>query len=341
MSHRPSSPPTAATRGPRPQDPTPPAPPADPGPGAPRAPYRFALSSTSTALLGFFAAALLWAYWPALAEMVGRWRIDPRYSHGFLVPLFSLFLLWFRRDMLAQVTWRPRWWGLLLVAAGMGLDLSGARYHLGWFEGASLMLALAGLAALLGGWGALRWSWPAIAFLFFMIPLPYRVERAVGAPLQRAATLASTYLLQTAGLPAVAEGNIVLLKGGTKVNVAEACNGLGMLMMFFAYGVAAALIVQRPLLDRILIVLSAAPIAVAANVLRISATGLLYVTAGEEWAQKVYHDLAGWLMMPLALGILWLELWLLSHLLVEEPPDPGPALPVGLTPTGRVAPARG
>lgn len=286
-------------------------------------------------------AGLAWTYGPALLEMAERWKVDPRYSHGFLVPLFSAFLLWYRRDMIQSAPLRPAWWGLLLVLAGMGLELGGVRYHFGWFEGASLMLALAGLTVLVGGWPALRWAWPAIAFLFFMIPLPYRVERAVGQPLQAAATQASTYILQTIGLPAVAEGNIVLLKDDIRVNVAEACNGLGMLMMFFAYASAAALIVDRPLLDRVLIVLSAAPIAVLANILRISVTGFLYVTSGSKLAQMVYHDLAGWLMMPLALGILWLELWLLAKLLPEVPPEEGPLMPLDLTPTRPRRPAAG
>jgi exosortase len=283
-------------------------------------------------LVGLFVLALAWTYGPALAQMVDRWRIDPRYSHGFLVPLFSLFLLWYRRDMLRAAALRPRAWGLLLVLAGMALELGGVRYHFGWFEGGSLMVALAGLCVLAGGWPALRWAWPAIAFLFFMIPLPYRVEAAVGAPLQAVATQASTYILQTIGLPAVAEGNIVLLKDDIRVNVAEACNGLGMLMMFFAYASAFALMIDRPMLDRVLILLSAAPIAVLANILRISVTGLLYVTAGSKWAQAVYHDLAGWLMMPLALGILWLELWLIAKLLPEEEPGEvgGPLLPTDL-----------
>lgn len=284
----------------------------------------------ATILTVVFVGALIWAYRVALGDMVERWEVDARYSHGFLVPLFSLFLLWFRRDMVDLSRFRPRAWGLLLVLAAVGLDMVGYRYNFSWFEGAAMMLALAGLCVVAGGWPALRWAWPSIAFLFFMIPLPYRAERFVGEPLQKVATRASTYVLQTIGLPAVAEGNIVLLKDDIRVNVAEACNGLGMLMMFFAYASAAALVADRPLLDRLIILLSAAPIAVLANVLRISVTGLLYVTAGSELAQHVYHDLAGWLMMPLALGILWLELWLLARLLPEDRPPEGPMMPVGL-----------
>jgi exosortase len=203
----------------------------------------------------------------------------------------------------------------------MAAMVVGTRYFLGWIESASLLAGLAGLCLLAGGWPALRWAGPSIAFLVFMIPLPYRVEVALGAPLQSLATASSTYALQTLGLPALAEGNIILLSNHARIGVAEACNGLGMLMMFFAYSTAAALVIPRPLLDRLLIVVSAVPVALAANIARIVVTGMLQATLGGKVANMVYHDLAGWLMMPLALATLWAELWLLSQLFVEPAPE--------------------
>jgi exosortase len=140
---------------------------------------------------------------------------------------------------------------------------------------------------------------------------------ALGYPLQRVATLASNYALQTLGLPAAAEGNVIHIDKVT-IGVVEACNGLGMLFTFIAFAVGTALIVRRHTLDKVLIILSAVPIALAANVTRITVTGLLHVTAGSELAEHVYHDLAGWLMMPLAVGSLWLELLIISHLFLEE-----------------------
>jgi exosortase len=175
---------------------------------------------------------------------------------------------------------------------------------------------LAGVAVLAGGWPALRWSWPALVFLVFMVPLPYRVEHALGAPLQRVATVASNYTLQTIGLPAVAEGNVILI-GDARIGVVDACNGLGMLFMFLAFTVGTALVLERGLVEKLFIVISAVPIAVAANVMRITLTGLLQVTAGGRVADAVYHDLAGWLMMPLALAALWVETALISRLFVE------------------------
>ena len=268
--------------------------------------------------LALAGAALMWSWWPSLRGMIARWSGDPRYSHGFLVPAFAAYLLWARRAILAGARPAPTAWGLVPVALGMLLAAAGARYYLGWVEAAAPLVALAGLSLLARGRAGLRWAWPSIGFLVFMIPLPYRVESALGYPLQRLATMASTYALQTLGLPAVSEGNIILIDEA-RIGVVEACNGLGMLLMFVAFAVAVVAVTRAGLADRVAILLSAAPIALFANVSRITLTGLLHRLAGDKAADHFYHDLAGWLMMPIALAAFGLELFLLSRLFVEVP----------------------
>lgn len=267
-----------------------------------------------TALLG----ALLWSYGPALAVMAQRWGTDPRYAHGYLVPAFALALLWVRRDRLQTTECRTSAWGLVLVLAGSAIRLAGALAYIEWLDAISLLPSLAGIVLLLGGPAALRWAWPSVAFLAFMVPLPYQIEMALGWPLQRLATEASTYALQTCGVAAVGEGNVITLESG-QIGVVEACSGLSMLILFFAIATGVALVVRRPLVDRLLIVASAVPIALVANITRISVTGLLQEAFGPRLAHLVFHDLAGYLMMPLALGLLWIELAVLSRLLIEIP----------------------
>jgi len=257
--------------------------------------------------------------------MARLWAHNPQYSHGFLVPLFALVVLWSRRPAAPFVWLGAPWWGLAVLASAMVPRLAGAYIGLGYLDGPSLLLSLAGLCLLLGGTKLLRWTWPALAFLGFMLPLPYKIETALGQPLRSLATAMSTYALQTLGWPAVAEGNVIVLED-TRLGVIDACSGLGMLMTFFALSTAVALMVPRRLVDRLAIVASAVPIAIVANVVRITATGVVSQTVGEGAAHAVFHDLAGWLMMPLALGFLWLELTLLSALLAE----PVPALPIPL-----------
>jgi exosortase len=261
---------------------------------------------------------LAWAYAPTLAGLAERWSHDSRYSHGYIVPLLALIVWWVRRRDAGGSIRRPSWWGWPLIAAGAALRLVGAYYYLDWFDGLSLLPVLLGLMLLVGGWPLCRQTGPAIAVLFFMLPLPFQIEGALSAPLQRLGTIVSTYALQTLGLPAVSEGNIILIDD-LHIGVLEACNGLGMLSAFFAISTTVALVIRRPLVDRLVIFLSAIPIGVLMNLVRVTATGLVYAVIGAPAAQAFFHDLAGWLMMPLALAALALELNLLGRLFITAP----------------------
>jgi exosortase len=264
---------------------------------------------------GVMLVVLLWSYWTTLVAMADRWARDPQYSHGFLVPVFALVVLWFRRDWLKKATWEPSFLGLPLLLAGVVIRLFAIRRDIEPLDAFSLLPTLFGLVLFVAGKSVLRWSWPALAFLAFMIPVPFFIEVALAHPLRRLATTMSTYLLQTFGYPALAEGNIILIDQ-VKLGVVEACSGLGMLVTFIALSTALALVAKAPALDRILLTISAVPIALIANVLRITATGMAYHGFGSDTTQAVLHDLSGWLMMPVALFLLWVELRYFSKLFV-------------------------
>jgi exosortase len=267
--------------------------------------------------------ALLWALWPILRSMSDRWSGDPRYAHGYLVPLFAFALLWIRRHQISLARLRPSSWGLVFLALGGAIQLVGAYFRQGFIEGFSILPYAAGVAMLLGGWPVLRWAGPSILFLFFMIPLPWRVEKASGPPLQQLATLASTYSLQTMGFMAFSEGNVIELNEA-RIGVVEACSGLSMFITFIALSTGMAMVIQRPLLDKIVLVLSAIPVALVANIARITLTGILHEKVGVKFADQFYHVIAGWVMIPFALFLYWCVIWVFSHILVdvEEPQVP-------------------
>jgi exosortase len=260
----------------------------------------------------------LWSYGPTITTLVQRWSNDPQYSHGYLVPIFALIMLAMRSTQRAAVVWRYSWLGIPFLVAACLLRFMADYLYFDWLDAFSLLLCIAGLFALLGGRAALRWSWSAIAFLLFMVPLPFRLERALAYPLRSVATQASNYLLQVIGLPSLAQGHTILFYD-VRLGVAEACSGLSMLVVFLALATAVAITIRRPLLDRVVVLLSAVPVAVLANVVRITVTALMHQWAGREWADLVFHDLAGWLMMPFALAVLGGELWFLRRLLVDPP----------------------
>ena len=273
-----------------------------------------------------FLALVAWAYWTTLTDIGERWATDPQYSHGFLVPLFAGYLLWSRRSQIGWSDVRGRWWGVGLVLAGVMIRLAGHALYLPWLDAGSFLVVLGGVAAAVGGRRVLLWAAPAILFLAFMIPLPYRFQTALGGTLQHAATQVSTYVLQTVGIPAVAEGNVILLSE-IRLGIVEACSGLTMLVTFFALATAVAILAPRSWLEKVLIVASAVPIAILANVVRIAVTGALYEANQDELARSLFHDLAGWLMMPLGLLMLLIEISLLGRLIV----------PAGMRAAGRAA----
>jgi exosortase/archaeosortase family protein len=150
-----------------------------------------------------------------------------------------------------------------------------------------------------------------------MFQLPYKVEYALGGNLQKIAAMSSEFVLQTIGFPTYREGVVLHVKDQS-LEVAKACSGLSMLLTFVALSTAVAIIVKRPWLDRVLLLVAAVPVAVIANVIRISFTGMLYSWGGRELGDKVFHDFAGWMMMPIALIILWLFLKVLDWVFVPE-----------------------
>ncbi len=286
---------------------------------APARPQSRVIPSAGLLLVG----AAVWAYWPTLADMVSRWESDPQYSHGFLVPGFSAYLLWARRAYLAGPI-RGSWWGLGIIGAAILMRGVGVIAFVGWFEALSMLVCLAGVIVALAGWAGLRWAWPAVAFLAFMVPLPYAIQTVMSGSLQRIATRTSTYLLVASGVPAVADGNVILLSNDTRLGVVEACSGLGMLVTFFALSFAVAIVLKsEPLWARGGVVLSAIPVAVAVNVIRITATGLLYDASHDEWARWVFHDVAGWLMMPVAVAMFFALLWLSHRIIAPVRSQPG------------------
>jgi exosortase len=277
-------------------------------------------------------AVVLWVWWPTLTEMVDTWAHDSQYSHGFLVPVFSAYLLWLRGRGLDFSSFRPSWWGLPLFGLGLAIHFAGILFFITWLPGLALIPCLAGLFVLAGGRRAIGWAWPAIVFLVFMVPMSHTLHQMLAGPLQRIGTEVSTFTLQTLGFSSYSEGNIIHM-GTIKLGVVEACSGLSMLLSFVALCSAVAIVVRRPLVDKIVIVLSAVPVAIICNVARITVTAILYKVAGHKLGDLVFHDLAGWLMMPLALGILWLEIKLLSRILVEpKKAEAGPVMLPGLIP---------
>ena len=263
--------------------------------------------------------SISWAYGWTLVRAAERWSGDPQYSHGYLVPVFALYLLYRRRAVLAQGVLAPSWLAVFPLALGVGLRFLETYYYYNGLDQLSVVPMTLGAALAAGGRAAARWAWPAAVFLVFMVPLPFRLQTAMSGQLQSVATQMSSYLLVTAGLPAVTEGNVIIVQD-VKIGVVEACSGLGMGVTFLALAAAFTLVTKSALPVRLALLISALPIAILANVARISVTAVLFYWDQSESARAVFHDLAGWLMIPLGCAMLLFECWFLERVFVRDGP---------------------
>ncbi len=249
-------------------------------------------------------------------------------------------LIFVRPTWPPQETPTPDWMGAGLLAVGCGIRMWGAWHMSATLEFYSFIFSMAGGIMLVGGLPALKWGWPAALVLFLMFPFPEVLRAGLVEPLKRMAIQSSTYCLQTLGLAAFSEGNVIHI-GQTKLSVIEACSGLRMFTTLSAMSFAIAfLFADRPIWERCVVALSAAPISVITNIARITVTGILFkmassdvhflgMTFTKEFADHVFHDWAGYFMMPLAFVLLYLEMQILPRIFLEQEQDPGVPSPIG------------
>jgi exosortase len=262
-------------------------------------------------------AALGWSYAPNLRQLFEIWNKDPNYSHGYLVLPIALIILRRRLTSEGAPVFRPSAWGW--VALGGVLALRAFCYENGydWSETATILPVVACLTLAAGGWPLLRTAWPAIAFLVFLLHLPGSIDGILSQPLQRLATTGTTALLKLSGLWVLKEGNVIVI-GSDTLEVAAACNGLSMLMCLAATVAAMTLLLKMETWKQVVLLASIVPIALISNILRITATAWCYHLFGAEVGGHFAHDAAGWLMMPMALVLVGLELLIMSRLIVAE-----------------------
>jgi exosortase len=191
-------------------------------------------------------------------------------------------------------------------------------------ERLSVVLSVAAIVLLLGGWRFLRKITPILLFLCLMLPWPNRIQTAISLPLQRWATTSAVFCLELTGREVVQDGNIIKI-GETSVAVAEACNGLRMITAFFVISGLVVLLARRARWMKAVVLISSLPIALLCNTLRLTITAIAFTILTGEGVEQLFHDFGGFAMMPLALAMVVGELWLLAQL-TTPPAEIAPAI---------------
>jgi exosortase A len=252
--------------------------------------------------LGAVLVALLVVYLPVVTELGRDWLRDSNYSHGFLIPLVSVYLLWASREALRRRAAAPSILGLLgILVAGALLILGTAGAEV-FTQRMSLLLMIGSLVLFLYGWGHVRLVAFPIAFLFFAIPLPYVIYYSLTGPLQALAAKVAVLGLKATGVPAMVQGNMIHLPQ-TSLEVAEACSGIRSLYAFLAVGALVAQAMPIPLWGRLGVFLLTIPLSVAGNAIRVWGTGMGAYLVGPEAAHGTIHGVFGIIVFVVSLGI--------------------------------------
>jgi exosortase len=246
-------------------------------------------------LLGLLGAL----YRVILQDLVRDWLEDPNYSHGFLVPLFSGYLIWRQRKKLKMLVPLGSWTGLPLLLGGIGMIILGEIGADNFLTRSSLVIILAGLVLFHLGKEIFRELVFALCFLFFMVPLPAILFYAVTFPLQRLAAQNAAWALDLLGVPVLLDGNVLHLSHIT-LGITEACSGIRSLVSLLALAVAWAYLTLNGTWAKIALVASAVPITIVANAGRVVTTGLLGQWLGVAYAQGFFHTFSGWLIFLFA-----------------------------------------
>jgi exosortase len=257
-------------------------------------------------------AALACLCWPSLVELAAIYDEVEDYSHGYLVPLISLYTAY---DLIRQhgtARWQPARWGLLLLGAGMGSLLFSQWYQaamlpdgmgVGCLGALGIIACMAGGGALAGGAAALRQLRFPLGFLVFAVPLPLALTQPLTLSLRHLVSACSEPIVRLLGITVYREGNVIHL-AATSLGVADACSGIRSLIVLLAAGAALAHLNRLPWKSAAFLTMMAVPIAALANLVRVVVTVLLVdrysVSVIEGWR----HDALGWLTFAIGLALL-------------------------------------
>lgn len=264
--------------------------------------------------MGLLVGGMVFFFWKWISNQARHSWGNPDWSHAFLVPLISIYLIWLSRQEFERTPRRTYWPGLipLLLSTWCYIFFTvGVPNHLG--QGLAFMLCTFGLALLHLGPAAMRSLFLPIAYLIFGITLPEMVMIKLTFPLQLFAAEGGWVLLRMLGVQADLAGNVISITDPETLktmpmSVAEACSGMRMVIAFVALGGAVALVATAMWWKRITLMLLALPVAVFLNVVRVAVLGLLMLW-DPELSQGEAHTFIGTLLLIpgflVYMGIVW------------------------------------
>lgn len=278
--------------------------------------FAFTRAQLAAALAAAFVLVLL--FQGTFGFLYANWQRE-EYSHGFLIPLVTGFLLWQRWPRIAQEQFKGTWAGVAVIVAGLALFFVGTLAAITAIDAYALVIVIAGCLLALMGWKAFRLALGPIALLLLMNPLPAFLYNNLSSQLQLISSQLGVGVIRLFGISVFLEGNVIDL-GSYKLQVVEACSGLNYLFPLLTLGVIVAFFLKTKAWIRWVIVVSTVPITILMNSFRIGVIGVLVDRFGTEQAEGFLHFFEGWIIFMACMGLLLAEVWLLLRLTGDRRP---------------------
>lgn len=285
---------------------------------------RIEFNAAAAIRAGVIALCFFAVFYNIFLDLQHTWIHDADWSHGWIIPLFSLWFLYQNWDKIRRVPVTGTWAGLPIMLAGLLGYLSGlfGLIPYSYFQPVAMLVCLLGIVIFLCGVPVVRYAWVPWAYLFFAVPLPKRIYFELTDPLRRlAATVSAGVLNLVPDLEIQRKGSILeyMYHGEFGVlGVEDACSGMRSTITLCALGVAVAFMSDRPVWHRVIMVASCVPIATFCNILRVMITCVLYIFVDPQYATGTYHTTLGLAMLLIAFGLFAGLGWVLNNLVVEE-----------------------
>ncbi|MBL8227501.1 MAG: exosortase/archaeosortase family protein [Bryobacterales bacterium] len=262
-----------------------------------------------------FTVLILICYWPTVAMTSRILAFSDDMAHGLFAPMVAAYLVWLKRDRIFEPPAAPSAWGLVLLGAAAMLAMVATLANSSTFSRFALLVTIAGVMFVAGGAKAFRRVLFPWLLLFFTFPVPAVLYGELTLPLQLLATRLSEHTFEALGMSVVRDGNILEL-AHQRLSVVEACSGIRSLITLFFFCAVYAYFAESRRWVRIGLALAAVPAAIATNVMRIVATGLLG-KINMEYTHGVYHDTLGWSAFLVGFSIVFV-----LHRVLTKPQPP-------------------
>ena len=264
-------------------------------------------------LSALLVAAFIFATFPAWESLIHAWDNSEDYSHGFFIVPIALYLIWTKKDRLAQIPVRGSLWGLVLVIFALLLFLFSHFAEIITLRSIAIIPLVSGMIVYLFGFAIMKELLFPVTLLFFMIPIPSQVYSWLTIPLQLIVSKVAVWLASIFGVPVYREGNVIHLPDRT-LQVVRACSGMRSIISLLTLSAVLGYITIKANFLRFTLFLSGIPVAIMVNIIRVLLMLLAFHYFNLDLTTGHYHLFLGMAVFVLALAILliikrYLSIW--------------------------------